>query len=178
MSCWGGLKETFHGKATLDFVYNLPALHCSHGRRLYTLPSLEASLCDYASTLHLLHTLLIIVVWHWHLALVEKVPPKNKSALWFKCHQMCSATCKTTDQSLTWGQTHSFFQSSCFSFQSQMSKSAFHWCKKKQGEWSCGECSSDETLPQLSCQMLKMGSSGHRGSTQGVCARKVVEADD
>ena len=31
---------------------------------------------------------------------------------------------------------------------------------------------------QLSCQMLKMGSSGHSGSTQGVYAWKVVETDD
>lgn len=30
--------------------------------------------------------------------------------------------------------------------------------------------------PQLSCQMLKMGSSGHSGSTKGVYAGKVVEA--
>lgn len=30
--------------------------------------------------------------------------------------------------------------------------------------------------PQPSCQMLKMGSSGHSGSTQGVHAWKVVEA--
>lgn len=32
--------------------------------------------------------------------------------------------------------------------------------------------------PQRSCQMLKMGSSGYRASTQGVYVWEVVEADD
>lgn len=60
--------------------------------------------------------------------------------------------------------------------QIQMSSAAIRWCNT--GEWSYEKCSSDEALPQLSCQMLKMGSSDHRSSTLGVCAWKLVEAND
>lgn len=48
----------------------------------------------------------------------------------------------------------------------------------KQGSEAMGSAAMMKHTPQLSCQMLKMGSSGHSGSTQGVYAWKVVEADD
>lgn len=41
-----------------------------------------------------------------------------------------------------------------------------------------GSAAMMKHTPQLSCQMLKMGSSGHSGSTQGIYAWKVAEADD
>lgn len=54
---------------------------------------------------------------------------------------------------------------------------AFRWRKTQELKlWGSAEIMKH--APQLSCQMLKMGTSGHSGSTQGVYARKEVEADD
>lgn len=57
------------------------------------------------------------------------------------------------------------------------------WCQKlnltrvRHGSAAMRSAAMMKHAPQLSCQMLKMGSSGHSGSTQGVHAWKVVEAD-
>ena len=105
---------------------------------------------------------------------VENVLSKNKSALWSKCLRTSSATCQSSRSKQDLRPDWLFIPLKLT--QSQMSKAAFHWCKT--GEWSYGECSNDEHALQLSCQMLKMGSTGHSGSTQGVYAWKVVEAND
>lgn len=57
-----------------------------------------------------------------------------------------------------------------------MSKSTFYCLKI--GEWSYGCAAVMKHSHSWVVKMLKMGSSGHRDSTQGVYAWKVVEADE
>lgn len=110
-------------------------------------------------------------LWQFASGFVENLLLKKWSL------QITSATFKTPDQSLISVQADCLFHWNCTSnLQIQMSSAAFRWCNT--GEWSYEKCSSDEALPQLSCQMLKMGSSDHRSSTLGVCAWKLVQAND
>ena len=98
-----------------------------------------------------------------------------KSAAWFKCLRVRSAAAepaKTADQSSVLRPDCPFIPLKRSLLQSQTSKKA----DVKQGSEATGSSAVMKHTPQLSCQMLKMGSSGHSGSTQGVYARKVVEA--
>lgn len=94
--------------------------------------------------------------------------------LWESC-----APSTPADQSSIWRQTDFFFffYSADFALlQSQMSKSTFY-CPKIR-EWSYGCAAVMKHSHSWVVEMLKMGSSGRRDSTQWVHAWKVVEADE
>lgn len=102
--------------------------------------------------------------------------PKISSLCGLYVSESALLPAKTADQSSRLEVRLTVFSKETVS-QSQISKAVFLWFKK-QGSEAMGSAAMMKPAPQLSCQMLKMGSSGRSGSTQGVYAWKVVEADD
>lgn len=103
----------------------------------------------------------------------ENVLSKNKSALWFKCLRISSATCQNSRSKLDLRPDRLFIPLK-LSPRARCQKLRFTGVK--QGSEAMGSAEMMKHAPQLSCQMLKMGSSGRSSSTQGVYAWKVVEA--
>lgn len=107
----------------------------------------------------------------WHLHLASSSIQHNKSALWFKCLWISSATCQKRRSKIDF-RPDGLFIPLKLSLKKKTSTTVFHWCKK--GSETMRSPTIMKHGPQPGCQRLKMGSWGHSGSTQGVYAWKPV----